>query len=76
MDPRTGEIYDIPNRSAREMLEAHYGELVPLTEQQAGELRPLSKRERKRLLAGYPCVCGSGKNFKKCCWKKYQKQGQ
>lgn len=74
MDPRTGEIYDVPNETIFKKLEDKHGPLVPLTEKQAKELKPLSNRERKRLLKGWACPCGSRKSFKKCCWKKYQKR--
>jgi len=74
MDIETGQIYTISNEEALRKIEAELGhKLVPLTDIQAKELKPLSNRMRKRLLSGGPCICGSGKSFKKCCWKKYQK---
>ena len=73
MDLETGEIYDIESLEALTTIEDKLGRrLVPLSEPQAKELRRMSNRERKRLLAGGPCPCGSGKSFKKCCWKKYK----
>jgi hypothetical protein len=72
MNPDTGEILRFSNDTARKFYEERTKtKLVPLTEKQANQMKPLSNRERKRLLAGYPCPCGSGKNFKKCCIKKY-----
>jgi uncharacterized protein YecA (UPF0149 family) len=72
MDPRTGNIYSVPNKEALEKLEAQFGKLVPLTDKQAKILIPLSKRRRKALLRGMACPCASGKSFKKCCAKKIQ----
>lgn len=74
MDPRTGEIYEIQNKEILKRLEDKFGMLVPLTKEQHDELMPLSKRKRKALLNGMSCICGSGKSFKKCCWRKYQKR--
>ena len=73
MDVRTGNIYDLSGNAEREEVESKLGrKLAPLTEKQAAELRPLSKRRRKALLAGMACPCASGKSFKKCCWRKYR----
>ena len=74
MDPRTGEIYQIRDDLELKAIESRIGrKLVPLDEAQAKELAPLSKRRRKALLNGMACPCGSGKSFKKCCWKRYQR---
>lgn len=72
MDPRTGEIYAIRDKEHLKELETTLGKLVPLTDERAKLLYPLSKRERKRLLRGMSCPCASGKSFKKCCAKKYK----
>ena len=75
MDPRTGEIYQISDDHELEAIESKIGrKLVSLNERQAKKLAPLSKRRRKALLKGMACPCGSGKSFKKCCWKKYQRK--
>lgn len=72
-----GEIYRVLDENHLEMIQSKIGhKLYPLTEKQAKELMPLSKRRRKALLAGGSCPCGSGKSFKKCCWKKYQKDSK
>ena len=73
MDIETGEIYEISSDDELRRLADKLGhQLVPLTEEHAKELAPLSNRMRKRLLSGGFCICGSGKSFKKCCRKKYQ----
>ena len=72
MDANTGKIYDVLDRKHLKEIESKLGNrLVPLTEVQALNLRTLSKRRRKALLAGMDCLCASGKSFKKCCYKKY-----
>lgn len=74
MDLTTGEIHKFASTEERIAFQKTLGrELFPLTEKQAKKLEPLSKRRRKKLLAGMSCPCASGKSFKKCCWKKYQK---
>lgn len=73
MDIQTGKIYDVTGPDHLSKLENALGrKLVSLSENQAKELIPLSKRRRKFLLSGKPCICGSGKSFKKCCWRKYK----
>ena len=77
MDPQTGKIYrDLSPRKLRKLEKDLGRQLVPLTDAQANELQPLSNRMRKRLLGGYPCLCASGKSFKKCCQKRYEKEGR
>jgi uncharacterized protein YecA (UPF0149 family) len=71
MDPRTGEIYPIENsEQLKELNKRLRTQLVELTEAQAKVMAPLSKRMRKKLLAGMSCPCASGKSFKKCCSRK------
>jgi hypothetical protein len=75
MDPRTGDIYRDLTEIDKNEIESRIGrELVPITEKQAKEYEPLSKRKRKALLAGMSCPCASGKSFKKCCGKKHYKK--
>lgn len=75
MDLDTGKIYNNLTEQMKLEKEKLLGhKLVPLTEKQAKELKPLSKRERKRLMSGGPCICGSGKSFKKCCIKQYKRK--
>lgn len=73
MDPRTGDIFDFPTVEAKLDFEKKTGcKLVPITEKQSKEWKSLSNRKRKKLLNGAPCICGSGKSFKKCCMRKYK----
>lgn len=73
MDSQSGKIYDIENEDHLKTIEEKLNrKLVPLTDKQVKILKPLSKRKRKFLLKKGSCVCGSGKNFKKCCMKKYK----
>ena len=70
MDCRTGEIY-----SASGMQKIKKDELkhfVPLTPKLARDLRPLGAEKRKNFMRNKPCICDSGKKFKKCCWSKYE----
>ena len=82
MDCNTGEISRIHGDTDAE-LESKMDELrsafelennrklLPLTEGQAEELMPLSKKGRKNNMRNKPCVCGSGIKFKRCCWGEY-----
>ena len=82
MDCDTGRIYQIEGDTVgdrvakqRELVEAFVGlhdrQLLQLTEDQAKELMPLSKKMRKNNMRNKPCICGSGVKFKRCCWSKY-----
>lgn len=76
MDCNTGEIYRFENAAelekAQERLMREEGrKLLPLDEKLASELEPMGARQRKGYMRNKPCVCGSGKKFKKCCWSKY-----
>ena len=75
MDPRTGEIHRFRDKFSFLKKEKELGhKLVPLTEKQAFDLEHLPKRRRIFLMKQKPCPCGSGKSFKKCCWRKYKKK--
>lgn len=43
---------------------------IPLSEQQAVELKRRSTKKRKNWMRNQPCKCGSGKKMKRCCWTK------
>lgn len=45
--------------------------LAPLSESQNKELTPMNAHERKGYMRNQPCICGSGKKFKRCCWGDY-----
>lgn len=82
MDPRTGEIHHIdPEIFEREFtrldgnserLVDQERKLVSLSEDEAEELQKHPRKFRKGWMRNQPCVCGSGKKFKKCCWSKFQ----
>ena len=57
---RMSEYDDSPNSFA------------PLTDKQYKELTPMKAHQRKGYMRNQPCVCGSGKKFKKCCWSKFK----
>ena len=46
--------------------------MVELTDTETQELEHLSKPKRKNYMRNQPCVCGSGKKFKKCCWANFK----
>jgi uncharacterized protein YecA (UPF0149 family) len=46
--------------------------MVALSQNEAEKLEPLSKKQRKGWMRNQPCVCGSGKKFKKCCWGDFK----
>jgi uncharacterized protein YecA (UPF0149 family) len=55
-----------------DMKEAAEKNLIPLTEDDYKSLVPMTKNKRKNHMRNKPCVCGSGKKFKKCCWSAYE----
>lgn len=69
MDANTGEIHRFENQEQLEKYqEAIKKRLIPLTEEEAEILKHLPRRVRKNNMRNKPCICGSGKKFKKCCW--------
>jgi hypothetical protein len=76
MNPNTGEISeiqedhweDVSNKFRKGI--ASFGDMIPLEERQRIMLEPLSPRKRKGWMRNKPCLCGSEKKFKKCCWNK------
>lgn len=76
MDCRTGEIYEdqvkalagLFKESERKEKKKH---LISITAKQYEKLKPLGSTKRKNYMRNKPCVGGSGKKFKKCCWGKY-----
>ena len=64
-DPIDGEM----SNTQRKMLMKKG--LVELSDEEAIELSTLSNKKRKGWMRNQPCVCGSDKKFKKCCWSKF-----
>ena len=40
-----------------------------LSDYTENDIRLLSNGKRKNVMRNRPCICGSGKKFKQCCWK-------
>jgi len=38
------------------------------------KVKRMNKERRKGWMRNQPCICGSNKKFKKCCWDKFDKQ--
>ena len=68
MDCNTGKIYTLTEKEASAFAEAKGRALVALTETQHERLKPMGEPKRKNYMRNQPCVCGSGKKFKRCCW--------
>tara|TARA_R110002094_G_scaffold54390_8_gene65617 strand:- start:335 stop:565 length:231 start_codon:yes stop_codon:yes gene_type:complete len=75
MDCKTGTIHHLTEDELRDMQRMRQAEqgkpLLELTEEQARELEPLGAFQRKNHMRNKPCVCGSGRKFKRCCWSSY-----
>lgn len=71
MDLKNNEI--IPLSDLDDLVKAgrNRSEFVPLTEHQAKTMKNMPKIKRKGYMRNQPCVCGSGRKFKKCCWNNY-----
>jgi len=70
MDTR-GNLYRFTDEELSQMEPEQRRRLIPLSERQYDELEPMKKAERKNNMRNKPCLCGSGKKFKKCCWGSY-----
>lgn len=75
MDCKTGKIHPLDTQDLEGQLK-HFSsergrELLPLSENQNKTIKLMSRANRKNYMRNQPCVCGSGKKFKKCCWSKY-----
>jgi uncharacterized protein YchJ len=70
MDIDTGQIRGFESEEAMELLMEKGERLVALSEHDARTLTPMSNGRRKNWMRNQPCVCGSGKKFKKCCWTR------
>lgn len=72
MNPYTGEIFRIQGESveaARSVVKR--AGLVAITDEEEAELLPQTKSQRKNWMRNRPCICQSGKKFKRCCWGKF-----
>lgn len=70
MDVNTGKPY--PSEMGKEEFKRIKSQCAPITKRQHDHMRPLKNGKRKNYMRNQPCVCGSKKKFKKCCWNKYE----
>lgn len=67
-----GHLYRDLDEKERERIEGELGKpLIPMSEEEYESLKDAEPVKRKNWMRNKPCVCGSGKKFKKCCWSKY-----
>lgn len=72
MDVKTGNIYaGEVARIMQRQLEQQGRQLLPISEREHKELKPLGAKHRKNRMRNKPCICGSGKKFKRCCWSAF-----
>ncbi len=71
MDCSTGKIYQGTESEIRKFADTLGRPLAPVSRKQFEELEPLGDTVRKNYMRNQPCVCGSHKKFKGCCWSKY-----
>jgi len=45
--------------------------LVPIPEEEIEKVVNMNRAKRKNWMRNKPCLCGSGRKFKQCCWSKY-----
>jgi len=45
--------------------------LMPIPANELEETVNMNRDRRKNWMRNKPCLCGSAKKFKKCCWPKY-----
>ncbi len=68
----TGLMLEFPNdRELTKALEENR-HLAPITEVQQRAMVEMPTDRRKGYMRNQPCVCGSGKKFKRCCWSIYK----
>lgn len=80
MHTDTGIIERIKEQEMKELMNDPYDnirrhslehKMVELTEDETKDCETMPLYQRKGYMRNKPCVCGSGKKFKKCCWSKY-----
>lgn len=45
--------------------------LMPIPREELEATVNMTRSKRKNWMRNKPCICGSDKKFKKCCWAKY-----
>ena len=71
MDCSNGNLLRMIDQQAEKYQEQHGRPVARLTPGQVEKLLPLGAERRKNYMRNQPCVCGSNKKFKKCCWGDY-----
>ncbi len=66
-----GNLYRLTDDERRKMERRLNAPLIPLEKSEYRELEPMTRGQRKNKMRNKPCLCGSGKKFKKCCWSSY-----
>jgi uncharacterized protein YecA (UPF0149 family) len=46
--------------------------LMPIPAEELERTVNMNRTKRKNWMRNKPCICGSGKKFKTCCWSKYK----
>lgn len=46
--------------------------LLSIPSEDVDQVKEMNKPKRKNWMRNRPCICKSGKKFKKCCWHKYR----
>ncbi len=84
MDTRTGKIRQIyidemtefeKRMSFDNRAYSIEDKMVALTGNEVESWEAMGLQQRKGWMRNHPCVCGSGKKFKKCCWDKFSGTG-
>ena len=70
MDSR-GYLHHLTPEQAKQFEIDNHKPLIELSENQHRQLQPQPPTKRKNWMRNQPCVCGSGRKFKVCCWSKY-----
>ena len=77
MHSSTLEVSRAASEEERQKMQEQFdrNEAVPLTEESANKFESMSYESkaalfRKNSFRNKPCICGSGKKFKKCCRSK------
>lgn len=86
MDMQTGKIHQMDESMVAEfkknmlqsmsveegVLRSSKRKMVELTDEQVADCETMGLQQRKGYMRNKPCVCGSGKKFKNCCWSKFK----